>query len=72
MYSLEDLNLGAKGDLTVLEPGRRIKLVLGEPGMSRFYYNGVLLDAQEDYGPFMHHYAVFIVPKVSSFTFRNY
>ncbi|XP_051129561.1 uncharacterized protein LOC127250360 isoform X2 [Andrographis paniculata] len=63
-YSLEDLTLGAKGDLTVVKPGRRIKLVLGEPGLSRYYYNGVLLDAPEDYAPFKYYYAVFIVPKV--------
>ncbi|KAL3628305.1 hypothetical protein CASFOL_027351 [Castilleja foliolosa] len=63
LYSLEDLNLGAKGNLSELEPGRRIKLILGEPGGSRFY-NGVLLDAQQDSGPFSYHFAVFLVPKV--------
>ncbi|CAA0819857.1 S-adenosyl-L-methionine-dependent methyltransferases superfamily protein [Striga hermonthica] len=64
MYSLEDLNLGTKGDLTELEPGRRIKLTLGEPGVSRFIYNGVLLDAQPDSGAFSYHFGVFIVPKM--------
>ncbi|GER28789.1 S-adenosylmethionine-dependent methyltransferase [Striga asiatica] len=64
IYLLEDLNLGTKGDLTELEPGRRIKLTLGEPGVSRFIYNGVLLDAQPDSGPFSYHFGVFIVPKM--------
>ncbi|KAK6122905.1 hypothetical protein DH2020_043371 [Rehmannia glutinosa] len=64
LYSLEDLNLGAKGNLTELEPGRRIKLILGEPGVSRFIYNGVLLDAQPDSGPFSYHFGVFLVPKM--------
>ncbi|KAI3459692.1 hypothetical protein Pfo_016355 [Paulownia fortunei] len=63
LYSLEDLNLGAKGNLRELEPGRRIKLILGEPGVSHFY-NGVLLDAQRDSGPFSYHFAVFLVPKM--------
>ncbi|XP_051121890.1 uncharacterized protein LOC127245183 [Andrographis paniculata] len=62
-YSLEDLCLGAKGDLTVKEPGRRIKLVLGEPGLSRYYYKGLLFDALEDFGPFKHQFGVYIVPK---------
>ncbi|GFP80678.1 methyltransferase-like protein 13 [Phtheirospermum japonicum] len=64
LYSLEDLNLGVKGNLTELEPRRRIKLTLGEPGVSRFIYNGVLLDAQPDSGPFSYHFGVFLVPKM--------
>ncbi|KAL6580734.1 hypothetical protein OROMI_006657 [Orobanche minor] len=64
LYSLEDLNLGVKLNLTECEPGRRIKLTLGEPGVSRFIYNGVLLDAQPDSGPFSYHFGVFLVPKM--------
>ncbi|KAL0433021.1 UNVERIFIED_CONTAM: eEF1A lysine and N-terminal methyltransferase [Sesamum latifolium] len=63
LYSLEELNLGAKGNLKELEPGRRAKLILGEPGVSHFIYNGVLLDAQQDSGPFSYHFGVFLVPK---------
>ncbi|KAK4387993.1 eEF1A lysine and N-terminal methyltransferase [Sesamum angolense] len=63
LYSLEDLNLGAKGNLKELEPGRRAKLILGEPGVSHFIYNGILLDAQQDSGPFSYHFGVFLVPK---------
>lgn len=46
-------------------PGRRIKLILGEPGVSKFTYNGILLDAKQDSVRFMYHYAVFLVPQVS-------
>ncbi|KAG8375987.1 hypothetical protein BUALT_Bualt09G0016200 [Buddleja alternifolia] len=63
-YSIEDLNLGVKGNLTDLEPGRRVKLTLGEPGVSRFLYNGVLLDAQKDSGPFSYPFGVFLVPRM--------
>ncbi|KAH6768362.1 S-adenosyl-L-methionine-dependent methyltransferases superfamily protein [Perilla frutescens var. frutescens] len=63
-YSLEDLKLGAKGSMSVFEPGRRIKLILGEPGVSNFFYNGVLLDAKQDSGCFIYHYGVFLVPKL--------
>lgn len=67
LYSLQDLNLGAKGNLAELEPGRRVKLILGEPGVSRFFYNGILLDAKLDSGPFIYHYGVFLVTSVSFF-----
>ncbi|KAK6255220.1 hypothetical protein SCA6_016525 [Theobroma cacao] len=63
LYSLEDLQLGAKGDLTKLSPGRRVQLTLGEQGGSRFCYNAVLLDAKQPCGPFSFHCGVFIVPK---------
>ncbi|XP_011073798.1 methyltransferase-like protein 13 isoform X2 [Sesamum indicum] len=63
LYSLEELNLGAKGNLKELEPGRRAKLILGEPGVSHYIYNGILLDAQQDSGPFSYHFGVFLVPK---------
>lgn len=66
MYSLEDLRLGAKGDLGELSPGRRIQLTLGEDGCSRFMYRAVILDSKEQSGPFSYHSGVFLVPKVSS------
>lgn len=61
LYSLEELNLGARGDLTKLSPGSRFQLNLG--GGSRFSYRAVVLDAQESSGPFAYHCGVFIVPK---------
>ena len=64
LYSLEDLQLGAKGDLTKLSPGRRVQLTLGEQGVSRFCYKAVLLDAKQQSGAFSFHCGVFIVPKV--------
>ncbi|KAK8571667.1 hypothetical protein V6N13_047325 [Hibiscus sabdariffa] len=63
LYSLEDLQLGAKGDLTKLSPGRRLQLTLGEQGVSRFCYKAVLLDAKQQSGAFTFHCGVFIVPK---------
>ncbi|GMI64319.1 hypothetical protein like AT2G31740 [Hibiscus trionum] len=63
LYSLEDLQLGAKGDLTKLSPGRRVQLTLGEQGVSRFCYKSVLLDAKQQSGAFSFHCGVFIVPK---------
>ncbi|KAL8026596.1 hypothetical protein ABFX02_14G038600 [Erythranthe guttata] len=71
LYSLEDLTLGAKGNLKELEPGRRLKLILGEPGVSRFY-NAILFDAKPDLGqdsdddkePISYQFAAFIVPKM--------
>ncbi|KAM2404298.1 hypothetical protein EV1_031297 [Malus domestica] len=61
LYSLEELNLGARGDLTKLSPGSRFQLNLA--GGSRFSYRAVVLDAQESSGPFEYHCGVFIVPK---------
>lgn len=61
LYSLEELNLGARGDLTKLSPGSRFQLNLA--GGSRFSYRAVVLDAQESSGPFAYHCGVFIVPK---------
>ncbi|KAJ4955169.1 hypothetical protein NE237_011952 [Protea cynaroides] len=63
LYSLEDLQLGAKGDLKELIPGRRFQLNLGEVGVSRFSYKVVLLDAQQLAEPFLYHCGVFLVPK---------
>ncbi|XP_031263405.1 eEF1A lysine and N-terminal methyltransferase-like [Pistacia vera] len=63
LYSLEDLQLGAKGDLKRLSHGRRFELALGVHGDSQFGYRAVLLDAREDCGPFIYNCGVFIVPK---------
>lgn len=71
-YTMEDLRLGAKGNISMLEPGRRIKLILGEPGVSNFFYNCMLLDAKPDSGQFVYPYGVFIVPQVSLFSPMHY
>ncbi|KAL3506430.1 hypothetical protein ACH5RR_031812 [Cinchona calisaya] len=63
LYSLEDLKIGANGNLAELNPGRRVQLTLGEPGGSRFTYKTVLLDAPTNSGPFSYHCGVFLVPK---------
>ncbi|XP_073128058.1 uncharacterized protein [Henckelia pumila] len=65
LYSLEHLKLGARGDLAELDPGRRVKLTLGEPGVSYFSYRAVVLDAQQDpeSGPFSLNFGVFLVPR---------
>ncbi|KAM7488923.1 hypothetical protein LguiB_026407 [Lonicera macranthoides] len=63
LYSLEDLQLGAGGDLTELSPGRRLLLTLGEPGSSRFFYKAVLLDALQQSSSFLYSCGVFLVPK---------
>ncbi|KAL8486884.1 hypothetical protein ACS0TY_023540 [Phlomoides rotata] len=61
-YSLQDLHVGAKGNISAFEPGRRVKVILGGPGVSSFVYNGILLDAKEDLGLCIYQYAAFIVP----------
>ncbi|KAK9289137.1 hypothetical protein L1049_017610 [Liquidambar formosana] len=63
LYSLEDLQLGAKGDLTELIQGRRVQLTLGKQGGSCFSYRAILLDAREQSSPFLYHCGVFLVPK---------
>lgn len=64
MYSLEDLQLGAEGDLRKLSEGRRLKVILGGQGDSRFSYRAVLLDARQQSDPYVYHCGVLIVPKV--------
>ncbi|KAM7488891.1 hypothetical protein LguiB_026375 [Lonicera macranthoides] len=64
LYSLEDLQLGAGGDLTELSPGRRLLLTLGEPGSSWFFNKAVLLDALQQSSSFLYSCGVFLVPKV--------
>lgn len=66
IYSLQDLQLGAKGNLKELHPGRRFQAVLGEQGESIYTYKTVLLDAKQQVEPFSYHCGVFIVPKVST------
>ncbi|KAL5702798.1 hypothetical protein ACHQM5_027966 [Ranunculus cassubicifolius] len=66
LYSLEDLKLGAGGDLKELSPGRRLQLTLGEDGQSLLSYKAVLLDAQQQSDDFTFHCGVFLVPKTRS------
>uniref|UniRef100_A0A7C9A0M1 Methyltransferase domain-containing protein n=1 Tax=Opuntia streptacantha TaxID=393608 RepID=A0A7C9A0M1_OPUST len=63
IYSLEDLKLGAKGDLIELIPGRRVQLTLGGQGDSTFCYRAVLLDAGPQSAPFLYNCGIFLVPK---------
>ncbi|KAK9664552.1 hypothetical protein RND81_14G050800 [Saponaria officinalis] len=63
VYSLEDLKLGAKGDLKELIPGRRALVTLGGEGDSFFRYRAVVLDAKEQSLPFTYHCGIFLVPK---------
>lgn len=63
LYSLEDLKIGAEGNLSELNPGRRIQLTLGGPGDSQFTYRAVLYDALRESEPFKYHYGVFLVPQ---------
>ncbi|KAH9619247.1 hypothetical protein KSS87_021477 [Heliosperma pusillum] len=63
LYSLEDLKLGAKGDLQELSPGRRALVTLGGEGNSFFRYRAVVLDAKEQSVPFTYQCGIFLVPK---------
>lgn len=72
IYSMQDIQLGAKGNLKELQPGRRCQLVLGEQGESLYTYKTVLLDAKQPSSPFSYHCGVFIVPKVSSWMLNCY
>ncbi|KAK3416988.1 hypothetical protein EUGRSUZ_H02738 [Eucalyptus grandis] len=62
LHSLEDLQLGAKGALDKLDPGRRVQLILSNRN-SRYSYRAVLLDAREQSETFLRHCGVIIVPK---------
>ncbi|KAH7683107.1 Endothelin-converting enzyme 1 protein [Dioscorea alata] len=64
LYNLEDLLLGAKGNIKELQPGRRCSLILGEQGDSLHSYKTVILDAKQQPDPFLYHCGVFIVPKI--------
>lgn len=63
LYSFEELQIGAKGDMKQLVPGRRTRMMLGEPGISRFNYIAVIMDSYERFGPFLYGCGVFLVPK---------
>ncbi|XXG50309.1 hypothetical protein AAC387_Pa02g4344 [Persea americana] len=63
LSSIKDLQLGTKGDLKELIPGRRVQLMLGENGDSHFRYKAILLDSQQQSGQFMYRCAVFLVHK---------
>ncbi|XP_074579685.1 uncharacterized protein LOC141836162 isoform X1 [Curcuma longa] len=62
IYSLEDLQLGARGNLKELLPGRRCQTILGNHG-SLYHYKAILLDSKQHSEPFLYHCGVFIVPK---------
>ncbi|KAJ4790958.1 Methyltransferase-like protein 13 [Rhynchospora pubera] len=64
LFSLKDLQLGAKGELKELIPGQRFQLILGEEGSSLYCYKAVLLDAKMQSESFTYHCAIFIVPKI--------
>ncbi|XP_049932004.1 uncharacterized protein LOC116247429 isoform X2 [Nymphaea colorata] len=64
VYSLEDLKLGAGGDLEQLIFGRRLHLILGGKKLSRFSYKAVVLDSKEAPDPLMYQCAIFLVPKI--------
>ncbi|KAL7124275.1 hypothetical protein ABFS83_14G037700 [Erythranthe nasuta] len=61
-YPLEDI--WVRGNLSELQPGRRLQLTLGDSGISRLMYKGILLDAQQDSGYFSNQFLVLIIPKV--------
>ncbi|KAL8027080.1 hypothetical protein ABFX02_14G072600 [Erythranthe guttata] len=65
-YSLEDLKQGVKGDIREIEPGRAVKLFLGEPGVSRFFYTGELLDAERGLAPFSDRFRVVVFRKAQT------
>ncbi|KAL8027142.1 hypothetical protein ABFX02_14G076000 [Erythranthe guttata] len=57
LYTLKDLNLG---NLTDFEPGRTVKLILGDKGPR--FYKGILVDAEEQSATIPNQFAVFVVP----------
>ncbi|XP_058180960.1 uncharacterized protein LOC131299431 isoform X2 [Rhododendron vialii] len=63
LHSLKDLQLGAEGNMAELSSGRRVQLTLGQQGASHFSYKAILLDAQQQSGPFSYDCGVFLVPK---------
>lgn len=72
LFSLKDLQLGAKGELKELIPGQRFQLILGEEGNSLYCYKAVLLDAKAQSEPFTYDCAIFIVPKVDTLKLKKY
>eukprot|EP01018_Ginkgo_biloba_P035512 Gb_15125 [translate_table: standard] len=63
LYSMEELEIGVKGDMKQLIPGRRASIILGNHGISRFDYRAVVMDAYEAFGPFIYFCGVFLIPK---------
>ncbi|KAG9447913.1 hypothetical protein H6P81_014041 [Aristolochia fimbriata] len=61
VFSFEDLQLGAKGDLKEVVPGRRAQLTLGDDD-SCYSYKAVLLDSKKQSDPFRYHFGAFLVP----------
>ncbi|KAL8026589.1 hypothetical protein ABFX02_14G038200 [Erythranthe guttata] len=66
-HSLNDLNQGVQGNIGVLEPGRAVNLFLGETGVSRFFYSGLLLDAHPLPIPFSDQYHVIFLHSMQMF-----
>ncbi|XP_068665189.1 uncharacterized protein [Aristolochia californica] len=61
VFSFEDLQLGVKGDLKELVPGRRAQVTLS--GQDACYsYKAVLLDSQKQSDPYTYQFGVFLVP----------
>ncbi|XP_012830435.1 PREDICTED: methyltransferase-like protein 13 [Erythranthe guttata] len=60
LCTLKGLNLESLKDF---EPGRKIKLILGDPA-GPYYYKAVLVDAeQHPTSPLLHQFAVYVVPE---------
>ncbi|KAL7119335.1 hypothetical protein ACP275_02G056500 [Erythranthe tilingii] len=66
-YSIEELKLGVKGNIRVLEPRRSVCVFLGGTGLSRFFYNGVLFDAIPKEEPFTDQFRVLFFQNMLSF-----
>ncbi|KAL9174494.1 hypothetical protein ABFS82_02G055800 [Erythranthe guttata] len=66
-YSIEELKLGVKGNIRVLEPLRSVCVFLGGTGSSRFFYNSVLFDAIPKEEPFTDQFRVLFFQNMLSF-----
>lgn len=64
LYSFEELQLEAKRHLGDLVSGRRIRATLDELSSYKFSYKAVIIDAYEQFGPFLYNCGAFLVPKV--------
>ncbi|KAL7098956.1 hypothetical protein ACP275_09G051700 [Erythranthe tilingii] len=62
-HSLEDLKLGVRGDIKVLETDRIVRIVFGEPGESRFFYTAVLIDTNQESGTFTDDLCIYFFEK---------
>eukprot|EP00252_Welwitschia_mirabilis_P014061 TRINITY_DN31086_c0_g1_i1.p1 TRINITY_DN31086_c0_g1~~TRINITY_DN31086_c0_g1_i1.p1 ORF type:complete len:773 (-),score=145.30 TRINITY_DN31086_c0_g1_i1:38-2356(-) len=63
LYSLEELQIGAKGDLKQLAPGRRVRVILGGPGISNFSFKAVIMDLCALIESFSYSCGAFLVPE---------